>query len=126
MRRGDAIYGELDSSDATTAVAFTLYDASNLTARTLASDEFIEIDAIWFSGVNACAAIEVFMGADGTTGAGETVVKSPAPAASTPHLLTPMGFNDSPRGGAAGHSAYLIAGGAGQVDAGFTGRIVKL
>lgn len=126
MRNGDEIRGEIDSADASSGVAFTLFDAGTLTARTLVSNEFVEIDTVWFNGVNACARVEVFVGADATPGAGEVVLVAEDPITADIPVQARQNFGSTPWGGAKGHVPRIDTAAAGQINAGFTGRIVKL
>jgi hypothetical protein len=115
---GEEIKGELHSTDASSGVEITLYNQGSLTARTLTEDEYIEVHSI-----EAIAAVtgdlHVFIGADATPGAGETVVRG-VPANNGGILKSII-----KRTGRPGHKPFVIAA-AGVVDVVFNGVIRKV
>jgi hypothetical protein len=112
---GDPVHGEVISADASGAgVAVTLYPGGSLTARTLASNEFLTItDVIFIS--TAGGVYDLIFGT--SAGAGKHIVKGDADALGglAHHFETPIA-------GPVGVTPLLIAA-AGQVDLVITGYI---
>lgn len=113
---GTPVRGEVDSADASSGVAFTLYEEGSLTSRTLGDDEYLEIYHVAF--VTAAGGdVYVHVGPDVTIGSGETVLRGEfaANGGMTSNLNPPFA-------GQAGHLAYLTAP-AGNVDGQIRGTI---
>jgi hypothetical protein len=117
--QGDEVHGEVHTDDASGGVVALLYRAGSLTARTLAADEFLTITDIQVVSAPG-GDIMAFLGADGTPGAGEYVLRGTV--AATGGIA--KSFIVTPRTGAAGHNLY-IKGPAGDMDVTFTGRITR-
>ena len=114
--QGELIRGELTSADASTATAVTLFNSGSLTSRTLAADEYLEIHSIQIVAA-AGGAVHLFIGANSTAGAGESVVRGTFNArGGIVQKLEP------PFVGSASHLAYIEAP-AGQIDVIFHGSI---
>lgn len=71
---GDPVRGILHSTDASSGVQIPIYDQGSVVARTIGSDEYLEIHSIRL--VTAPGGdCYVLIGADATLGTGETVVR---------------------------------------------------
>ena len=115
---GDPIHGELHSDDASRKVAVTLYEAGSNTARTLAADEYLDIDSVSLVSV-AGGDCYVYLGTvtDGLA-AGQTVLRGTFAA----NIGLHADFGSSPRSGVAGAIPVCVAP-SGVVDVVLTGRI---
>lgn len=113
---GRPFVGTVDSDDASSGVAFTLYESGSLTSYTLASNEYLEIHSV--EAVSAPGGdLHIFSGADTTAGAGETVVRGEVAAnGGIVQELKP------PHACQVGHSVYIVNP-AGNVDAVIRGTI---
>lgn len=121
LEDGDPIRGELTSADVTTATAIPIYDEGSLTARTLGASERIIIDEIYVFAHGTSGVTHVFVGADGTPGAGETVlITTIAASAQSYAQRTAMKFS-----GSQGHIPRVVQAVAGAIHVLFSGRIVK-
>jgi len=113
---GRPFKGEVDSADASSGVAFTLYENGSLSGYTLKDEEYLEIHAVEVVTV-AGGDTHIFTGADATAGVGETVIRGEFAAnGGLVQELTP------PHAGGVGHLPYLVAQ-AGNVDAVIRGTI---
>ena len=113
--QGDPIHGEVSSADASGGVAFTLYPAGSVTARTLASNEFVVItDIIFIATVGGAYALVA-----AADSAGRRIAKGIADAkGGLAHHF------ETPRTCPVGVTPKLIAA-AGQVDCIITGYICQ-
>lgn len=113
---GRPVRGVIDSADASSGVAFTLYEEGSLSAYTLGDNEYLEIHHI--TVVSAAGGdVHVFVGDDASAGTGETVIRG--------EVASNGGFSTNlnpPFAGQAGQSAYINAP-TGNVDAQFRGTI---
>ncbi len=117
MNRGEEIHGVLDSADASTGAAVTLYRAGTSSARTLESNEQLVVTDL-LAVLAPGGAMELHFGS--TAGTGNTVAAGTVGAnggyalsLSTPHV------------GPKATNLYVTAA-AGQVDVVVKGYIIKL
>ena len=75
------------------------------------------------NGATGAGQLHLFIGADGTPGAGETLLRAEG---STIVIASSQNFGSTPASGLPSHLVRLDAAASGQVNAGFTGRIVKV
>lgn len=115
MLLGEPIHGELHSSDASAGVAITIYNQGSKTARTLASNEYIEIESLEVVSV-AGGDVTVFGSTDGTIDAGETIVRGTV-AANSGIAMSKMRYT------AKNGDSIFVKAPAGVVDAVFSGSI---
>lgn len=117
QRPGDPIRGILHSTDANAGVAVPIFDLGSNTARTLAADEYIEVDGYEFVTV-AGGDCYLLIGPDASLGTGETVFRGTF-AANSGAIKSDVGVS-----GVAGATLFLIAP-AGVVDVVINGRVMK-
>lgn len=113
---GQVVHGVLRSSDASSGVEVSLYDASNASVTISASQRLLITDAHVTSDDGG--ELHLFIGADATPGNGETVLRGKVAASGG--LM--VGFQGTPRLGILGGKPYLVAA-AGIVNVVLTGRI---
>lgn len=117
---GDEVHGILNTADADPALAVPMYLAGSNTVRTLASDEFLDIDSC--SLVTAAGGdAYVFLSLNSTLAAGATILRGTFAA----NGGLSKDFNRSARSGIKGGSIWAFAP-AGAFDVQFTGRIRKV
>ncbi len=116
---GDPVKGTINSADANAGVEITLYEIGSSTTRAITADEILLITDIMLVAENG-GDCHVFIGADATPGAGETILRGNFQSqggANPPFLGTP-------NGGVKGGKPFVVAP-IGQIDVNFTGRIIQ-
>ena len=98
---GEPFRGEVNGDSTGASAVLTLYKDGSLTAYTLLGDEYLEIHSCQIISV-AGGDTMIFIGADGTPGAGEYVVRGTVPA----NGGIVMESIDPPHVGAPGHLPY--------------------
>lgn len=118
-RQGRVVRGVLNSSDVTTAAEISLYkDGSDGTADAVAAGEHLKVDQLLV--VTAVGTdVHIFIGADGTPGSGETVLRGVFNAGGG---ASPI-YGDHGPVGLKGGKPYVVADDAGEVNVILIGRI---
>lgn len=113
---GEPFKGILSNADVSTATAVPIYESGSNTARTLASNEYLEIDSVELVH-NAGGDLHLFVGADSTPGTGETIARGSVAANG--------GIVDDGlcHVGLLGHTLWVDSDASGQVDVKVHGRI---
>lgn len=132
MQHGEPIRGILHSTNASAGVAVVLFSSGSNTARTLGSDEFLNIESIHIaSAIGGDHHLYRAAAANGDGGTGVTVVRATLPDAISVSgsPVTPAGglmFRTFKEGNTSirGHSLWFKAP-AGTVDVVVTGWITK-
>jgi hypothetical protein len=117
MLPGDPVKGVLHSADASAGVEIPMYSRGTETVRTVAANEYLEIDSIEL--VTAPGGdCYVLIGPDASLGTGETIVRG------TYAVTGGVSEPNVRRAGNVGEKPFVVAP-AGVVDVAFTGRIMK-
>lgn len=120
LGQGSPIHFSLRTTDATTAIAVTLYRSGTLTSLTLASDEILEIDGYTIVADTA-GDHHLYLGTSTTPAAGETVDRG--------DFATNGGvrgnLNTTPRVGVAGSILRIDSDVVAVININGTGRIRK-
>lgn len=115
-RPGEPFKGILSDTDVSTATAVPIFlDGSN-DVYTLGEDEYLEVDNIELVYVTG-GDVHLFVGADGTPGAGETIARGDVGANGG------IVDQDMNHVGLTAHTLWVQAAAAGQVDVKVHGRI---
>lgn len=118
MGHGSPVRGILHSTDASAGVALTLYPSGGNTALTLAANEILEIETVDIISAPG-GDVKVFVAADMTLTAGNTVVRGTV--AANGGIVKEF---KQPWAGSVGHTPRAIAP-AGVLDVIITGAIVN-
>jgi len=100
---GRPVRGVVDSADASSGVAFTLYEEGSLSSYTLRDNEYLEIHHVTIVSA-AGGDVYIHVGDDATVGSGEVVIRG--------EVAANGGFATNlspPFAGQAGQSAYATA-----------------
>lgn len=112
---GEPIKGVLHSTDASGGVLVPIYNAGSNAARTLAANEYIEIESVEVIAV-VTGDVSVFLSTDSTQDTGETVLRATVAANSG------MVMSRKRTTGKVAQNVFVIAP-AGVVDVNFSGSI---